>query len=171
MAWKMYDAIVEGTLKIKTKTIDVVNDLLIFNGNTIALLSDSRSAIATYSSDKIEIMIDDSFGTAETVTNKSWFGKRVYRKVVSTGALTGSANNDILMFEHNVVGIEDVVSVDFSAKIAGSPIWMTSSYSYIMEDPAGEYQQIRVYVDGLNLAIRTSADLDKCFLIFEYTKV
>jgi len=172
MAWKMFDAIVDGTIKLKTKTIDVANGLLTFDGVTVALINDaSKSNIATYSSDKVENLVLETYSSVETTVNKSWFGKPVYRRVINAGALLGAVDNSIQMFDHGVVGIEHVVMVDFSAKVAGAPIWLTSAYSYILEDPAGEFQQIRAYVDGSNIAIRTSADLDECFLIMEYTKV
>ena len=170
MSWKMYDAIVEGTLTLKAKTIDVVNDLLVFNGNTVALLSDSKSSVATYSSEKIESIVVDTYSSSEVITNKSWFGKSVFRKVITTGPVTGAVDNSINMYSHNIVGIESVVSVDFSAKITNSPIWMTSSYSYLIEDPEGEFQQVRTYFDGASVALRTSADLDECFIVLEYTK-
>ena len=171
MSWKAYDMIVENTIKLKTKTLDVVNDLLVFNGNPLAILSDtSKSNVATYSSNKIETIVEDTYTASETLTNKKWMGNNVYRKVISTGPVSGTVDNSILLFPTGILGVGIIVSTDFSAKLDAAEIWMTSSYSYIMEDPVGEFQQIRTYVDGSNVALRTSANLSECYITIEYTK-
>ena len=134
---------------------------------------ETKQCIKSYSfSNNLESLSREN-GTAqeiysekETLTNKIFFGKRVYRKTFKTGAFSKTIN-----IAYNIKELEDITNVFYSFKRLGESTgknhWETSSSN--LDVP----YITRVSLRNGNIFISYSEDLpsiEKGYVILEYTK-
>lgn len=108
----------------------------------------------------------DIYSNEEIKTNKIWFGKPVYRKVIDCGNLPNATTKTIPVDIQNVDVVTDIRSMRRSNGDGGPiPNYVTSSYFESIEI---QYSNNTI----TNLLIKTSANRvsNTAFAIIEYTK-
>jgi hypothetical protein len=105
----------------------------------------------------------DAYSTNETLTNKVWNGKPIYRKVVDIGALP---NATLKTIAHGITNIDMIT--DYYGMVASTsktalkiPYVATESLDYIA-----------MYVSVTNVAVKTKQDMSAYggYAVIEYTK-
>jgi|GEM_PF-4680721 len=106
----------------------------------------------------------DKYSTVETLTNKTWMGKPVFRKIVYLGDLSKYANN--INKWHNIdFGLDDIMDEQTDVKWCG-----IIPYSFNW----GKSNQLRYNITKNNLSFIISTNLKTVFknvkIMVEYTK-
>lgn len=101
----------------------------------------------------------------ETDTGMIWFnGKKIYRKVISCGALQ---NDTLKTIPINIVNIEEVVKI--TATTTSKAYKLTTPIPYV----SASGRKKVIYVQNNNIYIYIDAvkeHYDECFAVLEYTK-
>jgi hypothetical protein len=105
----------------------------------------------------------DEFSTVETLTNKVWLGKKVYRKVVDCGYLP---NANIITVAHGISGNFTVVDVH------GVATWGSNTGVNVPYGNPQTSESIGLWVDTSVISIRTGSNRSSfyCYAVVEYTK-
>ena len=106
--------------------------------------------------------VDKNNFLEEIETNKRWFEKKVFRKVVNIGALPNATTKDVA---HNVVGLNQVVSIRGMAQSGGTwiPLPLASGLAN---------QSIHIFATTTLIRVNTQVNWSAYsgWAVLEYTK-
>ena len=106
----------------------------------------------------------DEYSTSEVLTNKTWLGQPVYRKVIDCGAMP---NNTTKTIAHGITGLTWIKSFE--------GVTYNGTYYLLLNWPAGSGggNQMQLAADATNFRITTYADISSyttTYVTIEYTK-
>ena len=105
----------------------------------------------------------DAYSTTETLTNKTWLGNAVYRKVVDLGALPNTTSKSVA---HGITGATSWRAI-YGLANGGSSIGFPLPYA-----DATPANCVSLYTDGTNIHVAAGSDRSGYtgYAILEYTK-
>lgn len=144
-------------LKKKSTSIGVLGKIL----NAL-----SNSIKDTYSCDYINKQIEDVYSTEEVKTNKTWFGKPVYRKCF-TGVINGNTP-----VNHNIDNIKEILYIQGSMHLTNTNS-VENTHPIPCVRPAYTDREIGVWANDTVFAFEPATSINNSYtynLVLEYIK-
>lgn len=148
----------------KTNLVGAINEVK-GETNTIGSLSSLNTTDKTSIVNAINEVNSktDEYSSSETLTNKIFDNKPVYRKVISTGSVATGNSKD---YAHSISNLDTIVSLTGMA-VSGST-YLPLPFTNVL----GLNYQIEIYANATNVSIicGTSTNISSGFIVVEYTK-
>lgn len=111
-------------------------------------------------------MMNDYLLNEEIETGETWInGKKIYRLTIKYTTTVAAGQNPNLPLGIDITTVDDIVEMRTIAKQKNANVWFTASSNNSASD------RLSHYINGNNMTIRNSWDLEKIIIVLEYTKV